>query len=317
MTIAETSGKLQARFNHEKHGRLLNVTAPDVRGQPPLKASRTRRSSGFFRKPGAVSSIAMSDILQEIVAHKRTEVDRAKRLCPAPTLEARLADAPPVRGFVASLEAHAPIALIAEVKRASPSAGVIRDEFDPVKTATAYERHGAACISVLTDEKYFQGSLDDLVAVRRAVGLPVLRKDFLIDRYQVLEARAAGADCVLLIAECLDDCRLRDLYFYASELGMDALIELYEVENLDRVLKLEPPLIGINNRNLRTFVTDLEHTIGLAPRIVPQSLLVSESGIRTRNDVLQLKEAGVRAILVGETLMRSDDVGGKIGELLS
>ena len=259
----------------------------------------------------------MSDILQEIVAHKRTEVDRAKRLCPAPTLEARLADAPPVRGFVASLEAHPPIGLIAEVKRASPSAGVIRDEFDPVKTATAYERHGAACISVLTDEKYFQGSLDDLVAVRRAVGLPVLRKDFLIDRYQVLEARAAGADCVLLIAECLDDCHLRELYFYASELGMDALIELYEVENLDRVLKLEPPLIGINNRNLRTFVTDLEHTIGLAPRIVPQALLVSESGIRTRNDVLRLKEAGVRAILVGETLMRSDDVGAKIGELLS
>ena len=180
---------------------------------------RTLRSSGFFRKPGAVSSVAMSDILQEIVAHKRTEVDRAKRLCPAPTLESRLADAPPVRGFVAALEAHAPIALIAEVKRASPSAGVIRSEFDPVKTATSYERHGAACISVLTDEKYFQGSLDDLVAVRRAVGLPVLRKDFLIDRYQVLEARAAGADCVLLIAECLDDCRLRELYFYASELG--------------------------------------------------------------------------------------------------
>jgi len=278
---------------------------------------RTRRASGFFQKPGGVSSVAMSDILQEIVAHKRTEVDRAKRLCPAPTLESRLADAPPVRGFVASLEAHAPIALIAEVKRASPSAGVIRGEVDPVKTATTYERHGAACISVLTDEKYFQGSLDDLVAVRQAVRLPVLRKDFLIDRYQVLEARAAGADCILLIAECLDDCHLRELYFYASELGMDALIELYEVENLDRVLKLEPPLIGINNRNLRTFVTDLEHTIGLAPKIVPQSLLVSESGIRTRNDVLQLQEAGVRAILVGETLMRSDDVGEKIGELLS
>ena len=149
-----------------------------------------------------------------------------------------------------------------------------------------------------------------------AIRLPVLRKDFLIDRYQVLEARAAGADCVLLIAECLDDCHLRDLYFYASELGMDALIELYDVENLDRVLKLEPPLIGINNRNLRTFVTDLEHTLQLAPRIVPQSLLVSESGIRTRDDVLQLKEAGVRAILVGETLMRADDIGGKIDELL-
>jgi indole-3-glycerol phosphate synthase len=259
----------------------------------------------------------MSDILQEIVAQKRSEVDRARRLFPAASLEARLADAPPVRGFVASLEAHPPIGLIAEVKRASPSAGVIRNEFDPVSIATAYERHGAACISVLTDEKYFQGSLDDLVAVRRAVGLPVLRKDFLIDRYQVLEARTAGADCVLLIAECLDDCRMRELYFYASELGMDALIELYEVENLDRVLKLEPALVGINNRDLRTFVTDLEHTIRVAPQIIGQALLVSESGIRTRSDVLQLERAGVRAILVGETLMRSDDVGEKIGELLS
>jgi len=259
----------------------------------------------------------MSDILQEIVAHKRTEVDRAKRLRPTASLEASLAAAPTVRGFVAALQAREPIALIAEVKQASPSAGLIRSEFDPVKTATAYERHGAACVSVLTDEKYFHGSLDDLIAVRQAIRLPVLRKDFFIDRYQVLEARAAGADCVLLIAECLDDCRLRDLYFYASELGMDALIELYEVENLERVLKLEPALIGVNNRNLRTFITELEHTIQLAPRIVPQALLVSESGIRTQGDVLKLREAGVRAILVGETLMRSDDVGAKIGELLA
>jgi indole-3-glycerol phosphate synthase len=259
----------------------------------------------------------MSDILQEIVAHKRTEVDRAKRLRPTASLEASLAAAPAVRGFVAALEAREPIALIAEVKQASPSAGLIRSEFDPVKIATAYERHGATCISVLTDEKYFRGSLDDLIAVRKTIRLPVLRKDFLVDRYQVLEARAAGADCVLLIAECLDDCRLRDLYFYASELGMDALIELYEVENLDRVLKLEPPLIGVNNRNLRTFVTELDHTVQLAPRIVPQALLVSESGIRTRDDVLKLRAAGVRAILVGETLMRSDDVGAEISELLA
>src|SRR5580698_1167253 len=265
---------------------------------------------------GAVSSIAMSDILQEIVAHKRTEIDRAKRLCPAPTLEARLADAPPVRGFVASLEAHAPIALIAEVKRASPSAGVIRDEFDPVKTATTYERHGAACISVLTDEKYFQGSLDDLVAVRRAVGLPVLRKDFLIDRYQVLEARAAGADCVLLIAECLDNCRLRELYFYASELGMDALVEIYDGENLERVLELEPAIVGINNRDLRTFATDLDHTLELAPRAAARTILVSESGIRTSDDVARLRAAGVRAILVGETLMRSGNVAATIADLL-
>jgi indole-3-glycerol phosphate synthase len=259
----------------------------------------------------------MSDILREIVEHKRTEVERAKRLRPGKELEARLDDAPPVRDFVAAIGAGQPIALIAEVKRASPSAGVIRADFDPVKIAANYERYGAACVSVLTDEKFFQGSLDDLIYVRQAIGLPVLRKDFFIDRYQVLEARAAGADCVLLIAECLDDCRLRDLYFYASELGMHVLIELYEVENLDRVLKLEPALVGINNRDLRTFVTDLEHTIRLAPRIVPQALLVSESGIRTQSDVHQLRQAGVRGILVGETLMRSDDVGVNISELLS
>jgi len=259
----------------------------------------------------------MSDILREIVAHKRTEVDRVKHECPVSQLEARLADAPPVRGFAAALAARAPIALIAEVKRASPSAGVIRSEFDPVKTAVAYEQYSASCVSVLTDEKYFHGSLNDLVAVRQAIDLPVLRKDFFIDRYQVLESRAAGADCVLLIAECLDDCRLRDLYFYASELGMDALVELYDDNNLDRVLKLEPALVGINNRDLRTFVTDLEHTVRLAPRITRQSLLVSESGIRTQSDVHTLRRAGVRAILVGETLMRSDDVKEKINELLS
>jgi indole-3-glycerol phosphate synthase len=296
----------------------LNVTALDDRGQPRSEIDVcSDGTAGFFATVGAVSSVAMSDILREIVAHKRVEVDRAKHLRPTASLEARLADAPAVQGFVAALETRRPIALIAEVKRASPSAGVISTEFDPVKTAAAYERHGAACVSVLTDEKYFQGSLDDLTSVRQAISLPVMRKDFLVDRYQVLEARAAGADCVLLIAECLEDCRLRELYFYASELGMDALIELYEVENLERVLKLEPALVGINNRDLRTFVTDLDHTIRLAPRIVGQSLLVSESGIRTKGDVLKLKQAGVRAILVGETLMRSNDVGAQIDELLS
>ncbi len=259
----------------------------------------------------------MSDILQEIVAHKRNEVERAKQLRPARNLEAHLALAPSVRGFAAALAARSPIGLIAEVKQASPSAGIMRSDFDPVAIAAAYEKFGATCLSVLTDEKYFHGSLDDLTAVREAVGLPVLRKDFFIDRYQVLEARAAGADCILLIAECLDDCRMRDLYFYASELGMDALIELYDTENLDRVLKLEPPLIGVNNRNLRTFVTDLSHTIALAPRIVPSALLVSESGIRVQSDVHRLRSSGVRAILVGETLMRSEDVESKIHELLS
>jgi indole-3-glycerol phosphate synthase len=259
----------------------------------------------------------MSDILREIVAHKRDEVERAKQLCPTKDLEALLAAAPAPRGFADALAAQSPIGLIAEVKQASPSAGVMRTDFDPVAIATAYERYGATCVSVLTDEKYFRGSLEHLRAVRSVVRLPVLRKDFFIDRYQVLEARTAGADCILLIAECLDDCRMRDLYFYASELGMDALIELYDGENLDRVLKLEPALVGINNRNLRTFVTDLAHTIELAPRIVPRALLVSESGVRVQSDVHRLRSSGVRAILVGETLMRADDVESKIHELLS
>jgi indole-3-glycerol phosphate synthase len=259
----------------------------------------------------------MADILREIVAHKRDEVESAKQLRPAEDLEALVAEAPAARGFADALAAQSPIGLIAEVKRASPSAGVMRTDFDPVAIATAYERYGATCISVLTDEKYFHGSLEHLRAVRQFVGLPILRKDFFIDRYQVLEARAAGADCILLIAECLDDCRMRDLYFYASELGMDALIELYDAENLDRVLKLEPALVGINNRNLRTFVTDLAHTIELAPRIVPSALLVSESGIRVQSDVHRLRSSGVRAILVGETLMRADDIESKIHELLS
>jgi indole-3-glycerol phosphate synthase len=258
----------------------------------------------------------MKDVLREIVDHKRTEVDQAKATVPPQELERRLADAPPVRGFAAAIAARRPMALIAEVKRASPSAGVIRGDIDPAVIAAAYEHSGAACISVLTDKEFFGGSLDDLVKIRQAVSIPVLRKDFLIDRYQVLEARGAGADCVLLIAECLDHCRLRELYFFASELGMDALVEIYEAENLDRVLELEPALVGINNRNLRTFVTDLEHTLRLAPRAAARAILVSESGIRTADDVSRLQAAGVRAILVGETLMRAADPGATIAELL-
>ena len=169
---------------------------------------------------------------------------------------------------------------------------------------------------MLTDEHFFLGHLDYLRAVRQAVSIPVLRKDFMIDRYQVLEARAAGADCILLIAECLDDCHLRDLYFYASELGMESLIEIYDVENLDRVLKLEPALMGVNNRDLRTFVTDLEHTIRLAKQIPSTTLLVSESGIKTRADIDRVKSGGARAILVGETLMRSPEIGLAVDALM-
>jgi indole-3-glycerol phosphate synthase len=261
-------------------------------------------------------SSTAENVLETIVAHKRGEIAEAQRQRPAEWLREGLAAAPAVRDFVAALVQAGPVGLIAEVKKASPSAGLIRADFDPAAIARVYEGHGAACISVLTDERFFQGQLDDLRAVRRAVSIPVLRKDFLIDRYQVLEARAAGADCILLIAECLDDCTLRDLYFYASELGMEALVEIYDPENLERVLKLEPPLVGINNRNLRTFVTDLEHSLRLAAKVPQSTLLVSESGIRTHGDVERLCAAGIRAILVGETLMRSPDIGAAVDGLL-
>lgn len=274
----------------------------------------------------------MSDVLQEIIEHKRGEVADAKRLRPVEQLRERLADAPPVRDFAAALDPAnlkseisnlksqiptRPIRLIAEVKKASPSAGVIRADFDPVAIARTYEQHGAACISVLTDEHFFQGHLDYLVAVRRAVSIPVLRKDFVIDRYQVVEARAAGADCILLIAECLDDCTLRDLYFFASELGMESLVEIYEPDNLDRVVKLGARLIGINNRNLRDMKTDLSHTLSLRDRVPPGAILISESGIHTRSDVDRLEQAGVQAILAGETLMRSPNIGQKLDDLLT
>lgn len=258
----------------------------------------------------------MSDVLEKIVAEKRKEVDAAKCARPFAALRERLSSAPPVRDFVAALRTGGGMRVIAEVKKASPSAGLIRADFDPVAIARTYEANGAACLSVLTDGPFFQGSLLDLTAVRNAVSIPVLRKDFLIDRYQVLEARLAGADCVLLIAECLDDCTLRELYFYASELGMESLIEIYEPENLDRVLKLEPSLLGINNRNLRTLVVDLGHSIALAPRVPADCLLVSESGIHSRSDVQRLHAAGIRALLVGETLMRAPDIGAKLRELL-
>ncbi len=264
----------------------------------------------------------MPNILEKIVCHKRGEIDEAKHARPVEMLADQLAGAPPVRDFIAALSTiesndhTAPISLIAEVKKASPAAGLIREDFDPIAIAKMYQQHGAACISCLTDEEFFQGHLDQLKAIRTAVDVPVLRKDFLLDRYQVLEARTFGADCVLLIAECIDDRTLRDLSDYSSELGMQSLIEIYEPENLERVLKLTPPLIGINNRNLKTFQTNLNHTISLAHRVPESCILVSESGISGREDVRRLSQAGIRAILVGETLMRSPDIGAKMDELL-
>lgn len=257
----------------------------------------------------------MSDVLEKIVEYKRGEIAAAKAARPPEALAEQLSLAPPCRDFAASLRQGPGVRVIAEVKKASPSAGVIRNDFDPVAIARIYEQHGAACLSVLTDEHFFQGHLEYLSAIRREVALPVLRKDFLLDRYQVLEARAAGADCILLIAECLSDCALRELYFHASELGMESLIEVHDPENLDRVLKLEPALVGINNRNLRTFLTDLDHSIRLKDRVPEGCTLVSESGIHCRADVERLAQAGIHAILVGETLMRSPDIGRKLEEL--
>lgn len=259
----------------------------------------------------------MSDILSEICETKRGEIAAARNQTSEAELQDRLTDMDPPRDFIAALQATSGIGLIAEVKKASPSAGLIRKDFDPVEIARTYETAGAACISCLTDEPYFQGKLEYLTAIRQNVSIPVMRKDFILDRYQILEARAAGADCVLLIAESLDDCTMRDLYFYASELGMECLIEIYDPENLERVLKLDAPLIGINNRNLKTFITDLKHSTDLAAQIPDHVYLVSESGIRSRGDVEQLLTAGVRGILVGETLMRQNDIAAKIHELLN
>ena len=258
----------------------------------------------------------MSTILDKIMATKRGEIAAARSRRPESELVAALAAAPPVRDFFAALAKPGSIRLIAEVKKASPSQGVIRADFDPVEIAKIYERHGAACISVLTDESYFQGSLDYLRQIRAAVHLPVLRKDFILDRYQLLEARAAGADAVLLIAECLDDCRLRALHNEALELGLTPLVELYEPANLPRVLEAGATLVGVNNRDLRTFEVDLEHTLRLRKQIPADCLLVGESGIRTRTDVERLEAAGIDAMLVGESLMRESDIGAAVDRLL-
>jgi indole-3-glycerol phosphate synthase len=205
--------------------------------------------------------------------------------------------------------------IIAEVKKASPSAGVIRPDFDPVTIATTYERHGAACISVLTDTPFFQGNLRHLQMVREAVTCPLLRKDFILERYQLLEARLAGADAVLLIAEILPGDLLERLYREARDIGLHVLVELHDTEQLARVLATGAPLIGINNRNLRRFETRLEHTLELARAVPSDRVLVSESGIRTADDLRRLEAVGVKAVLVGESLMRAPDIGAALDAL--
>lgn len=259
----------------------------------------------------------MTTVLDKIVAKKKSEIAEAKAACPASVLEARLSTAPPVRSFFDALAAEGPIKLIAEVKKASPSKGIIRADFDPVQIASAYAANGATCISVLTDESFFQGHLKFLGAIREAVSVPLLRKDFILDSYQLLEARVAGADAVLLIAECLDDCNLRKLHNETIELGMTPLVECYEPPNVRRVLEAGASLVGINNRDLRTFETDLEHTVRLRESIPDDVVVVGESGIHQPEDVLRLAQADVDAMLVGERLMSQDDIGQAVRTLLS
>jgi indole-3-glycerol phosphate synthase len=244
------------------------------------------------------------DVLAEILAAKRQEV---QALSPE-RIRAALRSAPRVRPFADALRRGDEVALLAEVKPRSPSAGVIREGSDPVEIARDYERGGAAALSVLTDGRFFGGSLDALRAVRQAVDLPVLRKDFVIDRLQVEEARAAGADAVLLIVAALEDTALRNLHDLVCELGMDALVEVHDERELERALEAGAGIIGVNNRDLRTFRTDLAVTERLAPRVPGDAVLVGESGVRSRADVARLGAAGVDAVLVGESLMRQADV---------
>jgi indole-3-glycerol phosphate synthase len=254
----------------------------------------------------------MSDILNRIVdvKHKELAVARARR--PEARLRDDIAAQPGTRGFASALRANIAAgqpAVIAEVKKASPSKGVIRPHFVPAEIAASYARHGAACLSVLTDEHFFHGSAAYLREARAACSLPVLRKDFMIDTYQVLEARAMGADCILLIAACLGDGQMAELEDCASGLGMDVLVEVHDADELVRALRLKTGLVGINNRNLRSFEVTLDTTLGLQPRVPADRLLVTESGIADRADVQRLRAAGVHAFLVGEAFMRAPDPG--------
>jgi len=258
------------------------------------------------------------DILDRILAVKRREVEEAKRALPESRLRELAAAASPVRGFAQALrnasQAGRP-AVIAEIKRASPSCGLIRADFDPARIAASYSANGAACLSVLTDREFFSGSADDLRAARAACGLPVLRKDFIIDPYQVFESRAWGADCILLIIDAAPDGELRALAQTARDLDLDVLVECHDADQLERALLIDTPLIGINNRDLRTFETRLQTTLGLLPKVPPGRILITESGIGTREDVATLAAAGVSAYLVGSAFMGSADPGNELKTL--
>ena len=258
------------------------------------------------------------DILKKIIARKREEIAAGLRSVSLAEMAGRAKSAEPCRGFVQAMRARIDAggaAVIAEIKKASPSKGVIREDFRPAEIAASYERGGAACLSVLTDRDFFQGGNEYLQQARAACALPVIRKDFIIDDYQVYEARAIGADCILLIAACLDDAQMAALAERATALGMDVLIEVHDAEELQRVLPLGLPLVGINNRNLRSFEVSLQTTLDLLPQIPGDRIVVTESAIHSRDDVALMRQHGVDAFLVGEAFMRAADPGLKLAEL--
>ena len=260
------------------------------------------------------------DVLKKILQRKAEEIAERSIEQSLEALRDRLAAVPPPRGFTAALRgklAAGKPAVIAEIKKASPSRGVLREHFDPAAIAASYERHGAACLSVLTDADFFQGSEQYLQLARAACDLPVLRKDFIIDPYQVYEARAIGADCILLIVAALDDANMRDLAQLAAALQMDVLVEVHDAAELRRALALDTPLIGINNRNLRTFETRLETTSDLLEQIPVGRIVVTESGIHNRDDVALMRSKGVQAFLVGEAFMRAADPGEALASIFS
>lgn len=258
------------------------------------------------------------NILREIIEHKYREVAARRALQSLDKLKKHIETLPTTKPFTDALLARTRMgqsAVIAEIKKASPSKGVIRADFDPVEIARSYELSGACCLSVLTDEKYFQGSDEYLVEVRRAVDVPLLRKEFIVDEYQLYESRALGADCVLLIVSALDTVELNALHQCATGLGLDVLIEVHDHEELTAALKLNPAMVGINNRNLQTFETSLDNTLSLLEHIPESTLVVTESGIHSRENVQLMLDHGVRAFLVGEAFMRAEDPGKALTEL--
>lgn len=257
-------------------------------------------------------------ILRQILARKAEEVAQRRAVLSLGSLESRIREQGPTRQFGRALQQRAAAgdcAVIAEIKKASPSKGVIREDFHPAQIAASYQQGGATCLSVLTDKDFFQGCEDYLAQARAACDLPVLRKDFTVDPYQVVEARAIGADAVLLIVAALADDQLHELSRTAVEVGVDVLVEVHDRAELERALELPTPLIGINNRNLHTFETRLETTLSLLPYIPAQRLVITESGIHTAADVALMRDANVNAFLVGEAFMRADDPGGRLREL--